>query len=579
MATDLVQLNPTVKNLAWLNSPVIRDHFPFPGIRPAQDVALDEITRAYAEHKKFVIIEAPTGSGKSGIAMAAASWAKTLQVDHPLTQPGAYILSPQKTLTAQYMKDFEINGLLELKGKANYWCTTHDTDCDSAAIINNASKEGDNRSCCMDCPYKIAKKRFIDNPIGVTNFAFYLNETQYAGQLKNRKMLILDEGHNTESQVLGFADTVISRYKTEELGLGRIPTFKPGENLKCKKWLSETFIPTAQQHMTDLTNQIEMARIDSDISYLEGGKNREDLMKLIKKLDSWDKFICRLNRFMASDDMLNWLCFTTEENKRSGTKEELLIKPLTATMFADEILFDKAEMVVIMSATILDFNFFMRNLGINPADAICVRIDSDFPVENRPVYFQKIGSMAARVDKETGMRMRELTMPKMVLFVEKLLDKYSGKKGIIHTNSYEFAKQVIIHLRSTRHGYRVVTHTSDTGSREAAVLEHAEREDDTVLISPSSTEGLDLSEDLGRFCIIVKTPYAYMNEYVTARMKRDADWYTYNTLLAMVQATGRVVRSKSDKAHSWILDSDFEALFRRGGHMLPNWWTNALIFR
>jgi Rad3-related DNA helicase len=331
--------------------------------------------------------------------------------------------------------------------------------------------------------------------------------------------------------------------------------------------------------MTDLTNQIDMARIDSDISYLEGGKNREDLMKLIKKLDSWDKFICRLNRFMASDDMLNWLCFTTEENKRSGTKEELLIKPLTATMFADEILFDKAEMVVIMSATILDFNFFMRNLGINPADAICVRIDSDFPVENRPVYFQKIGSMAARVDKETGMRMRELTMPKMVLFVEKLLDKYSGKKGIIHTNSYEFAKQVIIHLRSTRHGYRVVTHTSDTGSREAAVLEHAEREDDTVLISPSCTEGLDLSEDLGRFCIIVKTPYAYMNEYVTARMKRDADWYTYNTLLAMVQATGRVVRSKSDKAHSWILDSDFEALLRRGGNMLPNWWLNALIVR
>jgi Rad3-related DNA helicase len=579
MATDLVQLNPTVKNLAWLNSPVIRDHFPFPGIRPAQDVALDEITRAYAEHKKFVIIEAPTGSGKSGIAMAAASWAKTLQVDHPLTQPGAYILSPQKTLTAQYMKDFEINGLLELKGKANYWCTTHDTDCDSAAIINNASKEGDNRSCCMDCPYKIAKKRFIDNPIGVTNFAFYLNETQYAGQLKNRKMLILDEGHNTESQVLGFADTVISRYKTEELGLGRIPTFKPGENLKCKKWLSETFIPTAQQHMTDLTNQIEMARIDSDISYLEGGKNREDLMKLIKKLDSWDKFICRLNRFMASDDMLNWLCFTTEENKRSGTKEELLIKPLTATMFADEILFDKAEMVVIMSATILDFNFFMRNLGINPADAICVRIDSDFPVENRPVYFQKIGSMAARVDKETGMRMRELTMPKMVLFVEKLLDKYSGKKGIIHTNSYEFAKQVIIHLRSTRHGYRVVTHTSDTGSREAAVLEHAEREDDTVLISPSMTEGLDLNEDLGRFCIVIKVPFLYIDPYVEARMKRDKDWYDYMTLLAIVQEFGRVVRSREDKAHGWLLDADFENLLRRSGRMLPRWWVNALIPR
>jgi Rad3-related DNA helicase len=248
-------------------------------------------------------------------------------------------------------------------------------------------------------------------------------------------------------------------------------------------------------------------------------------------------------------------------------------------MFADEILFDKAEMVVIMSATILDFNFFMRNLGINPADAICVRIDSDFPVENRPVYFQKIGSMAARVDKETGMRMRELTMPKMVLFVEKLLDKYSGKKGIIHTNSYEFAKQVIIHLRSTRHGYRVVTHTSDTGSREAAVLEHAEREDDTVLISPSMTEGLDLNEDLGRFCIVIKVPFLYIDPYVEARMKRDKDWYDYMTLLAIVQEFGRVVRSREDKAHGWLLDADFENLLRRSGRMLPRWWVNALIPR
>jgi ATP-dependent DNA helicase DinG len=579
MATSLIQIeekHPEVKNLVWLNSPILLDHFPFPGIRAAQEQILQAAERLVAENKKFLIVEAPTGVGKSGIAMALASWAKTLPLKNPLTQSGAYILSPQKTLTKQYMNDFEDNGLVELKGKSNYYCATHDTDCDSAAIINNSSKEGDNRSCCEQCPYKDAKKKFIDNPLGVTNFAFYLNETQYAGQLKNRKMLILDEGHNTESQILGFADTVIKRHRTEEIGLGRVPTFKPGENMKCKQWLQTTFVPTAQQFMTDLTNQIAEAKLND--------APREALMKLVKKLDSWDKFICRLNRFLNSDDLTNWLCFTTEPNR--GEEAELYIKPLTATMFADEILFNKAEIVVIMSATILDFGFFMRNLGINPQDAITLAVDCDFPIANRPVFVRPQGSMAASIDKESisedyprGRRKRDITMPKMLAFVEKIMDKYEGRKGIIHTHSYEFTKQIIAHLQDTKHAGRIVTHSGDVGSRDAAVVEHMTREDDTVLISPSMTEGLDLREDLGRFCVIIKVPYPYIDPYVDARMKRDSDWYAYCTLLTIVQSTGRVVRSKTDKAHCYILDSDFETLIRRAGRMLPRWWSSALMYK
>ena len=570
MASNLVQIEGSgVKNLAWHNSPVLTDHFPFPSIRPAQQRALEAIEKAQREGKKFVIIEAPTGAGKSGIAMAAASWAKTLPCNDPMTQPGAYILSPQKTLTAQYMKDFEVNGLLELKGKANYWCNTHETDCDSAAIINNASEAGDQRECCQNCPYKVAKKAFIENPIGVTNFAFYLNETQYAGQLKNRKMLILDEGHNTENQILGFADTEITRHRNDEVGLGRLPVFEPGENLKCKDWLATEFIPAAQQFMTLTENQIKEAKL--------AGAPREAILKLVKKLDGYDKFICRLNRFMNSDDLTNWLCYTEEENKFTGTKEAIIIKPLTATLFSEEILFRKAEMVVIMSATILNFKAFMRYLGINPADAVCVEMGSDFPVENRPVFFMPVGSMAARRDKETGKKMRELTMPDMLATVERLLTKYANKKGIIHTNSYDFANQIVNHMRRTAHGSRMLTHTGVPGSREACVQEHATSSEPTVIVTPSMTEGLDLKDDLGRFCIVIKVPFPYIDAYVSARMKRDPEWYNYVTLLAIVQEFGRVVRNRNDKAHGYMLDADFESLLRRAGGMLPDWWMDALI--
>src|SRR5438876_94209 len=82
----------------------IREYFPFSGtIRAAQVKALEAIERARDSGKKFVLLELPTGTGKSGVAIAAAQWASAWG-------NGAYILSPQKALTAQYMRDFGNEG-------------------------------------------------------------------------------------------------------------------------------------------------------------------------------------------------------------------------------------------------------------------------------------------------------------------------------------------------------------------------------------------------------------------------------------------------------------------------------------
>ena len=103
MTEQLVQIQDEVtrKSLNTQRSLNIRDHFPFPSVRPAQEQAFEAIDRAYAQNKKFIIIEAPTGSGKSGIAVAAGSFAKTQTAHSATFEPGAYILSPQKSLTAQ----------------------------------------------------------------------------------------------------------------------------------------------------------------------------------------------------------------------------------------------------------------------------------------------------------------------------------------------------------------------------------------------------------------------------------------------------------------------------------------------
>jgi ATP-dependent DNA helicase DinG len=224
-----------------------------------------------------------------------------------------------------------------------------------------------------------------------------------------------------------------------------------------------------------------------------------------------------------------------------------------------------------MSATILDFRTFMRNLGIDPAQANTLAVPSEFPLENRPIFYKPCGNM--------GYRTKEQAIPNVAAFILKLMQKYAGKKGIIHAQSYANMVYFKEFLTANGQGHRLVTHTNLPGSREDAVARHCSSADDTVILSPSMTEGLDLKEDLSRFQIIAKVPYPALDPYTKARMDRDPDWYQWQTALTMIQATGRSVRSKTDKAHTWILDEGFTKFIGQNESKLPKWWTDSIEFR
>jgi Rad3-related DNA helicase len=62
-------------------------------------------------------------------------------------------------------------------------------------------------------------------------------------------------------------------------------------------------------------------------------------------------------------------------------------------------------------------------------------------------------------------------------------------------------------------------------------------------------------------------------------MERDPAWYAWKTALALVQATGRSVRSEDDWAITVILDSAFEQFLIRNQDILPEWWKAAIEFK
>lgn len=561
--TDFEIEQSSDKNLATEKSLILRDHFPFPETRPTQDAAMKALEKWNPSPKKFFIYEGPTGSGKSGIDIAEASYAKTLP-GYGSFQQAAYILTPQKTLAEQYMHDFEQMGLVELKGRANYTCdkwtaVVGDTvDCEVGATMNESSKVENDR--CAYCPYRAAKERFIAAPLGTTNFAYYLNETSYAGELPKRNLLVLDEGHNTEDQILALTDTTITKKDCVRYGLDTLPVFDAGDNEAVLIWLDEKFMPAILMFHGNLGKKYAKA-------------TDEERAKIAKHIHGLERTMLRINRFRNALDQDEWFCWSdwrVDEHGRTTGTGDLYIKPMTARLFADELLFSKAQKILITSATILDFETFMRNLGIHPSTATTLAVASEFDIANRPIFFSPVGSMTYKhIDQ---------TLPKMAPAVEQLLNRYFKNKGIVHTHSYKINKFLTQYLSGTAHAHRIVTHDNTKGAREAALEKHLTSKEPTVLFTPSMSEGIDLNEDLSRFQIICKVPYPALDPYIRARMQRDPQWYAWRTSLALVQQSGRSIRSKTDKAHTHILDAEFANFMMKNNRRMPDYWVNSIIW-
>ena len=69
-------------------------------------------------------------------------------------------------------------------------------------------------------------------------------------------------------------------------------------------------------------------------------------------------------------------------------------------------------------------------------------------------------------------------------------------------------------------------------------------------------QGFDGKE--AAYCIVVKLPYLSLGDVRTAKkMKATPAWYSQQTGIALAQMCGRAVRSRTDKANTYIIDPSF----------------------
>src|SRR5690625_7243688 len=84
------------------------------------------------------------------------------------------------------------------------------------------------------------------------------------------------------------------------------------------------------------------------------------------------------------------------------------------------------------------------------------------------------------------------------------------------------------------------------------------------------TEGIDLADDLARWQVICRIPYANLGDaQVKARSEQDPSWYDWRTCLSVGQAHGRSVRARDGYAVTYLLDGELAGFLRRRRRRLP----------
>lgn len=507
--------------------------FPFPTYRPGQAEALERARDAFMEGKRFVVIEAPTGAGKSAIAVSLAREARS-----------AFVLTNQKILQDQYVKDFP--DLALLKGRANYDCLVAPTHAGAAPCI-----VGQRFPACDDCPYFTAKDVAMAADVAILNYAYYLAELNYSGGFSPRDLLVLDEAHNAEGALMSFVQVVISEGALLRAGLARALPPDLGDELAFE--FAELLLPELRRRASELERDLLQV------------SNEEAAVQQLRVKQWLDGQCERLTLLLDSHDAgeVDWVV----ERRHGPDGASLVFKPVEVAALAEAYLFGHARRVLMLSATILDAPTFLRSLGVEPEDAEIISVPSSFPPENRPLVVKPTARLTRHyLDRD---------LPVLARAVNDLALRHEDEKGVVHAHSYKIAAFIAKHL-SPEVGWRVVTHESAAG-RDAALSRHLNSPDPTILLTPSMTEGIDLAEDLARWQVLCKVPYPYIGDkQVAARMERDREWYDWRTTLSVVQAYGRSVRSDTDSAVTYLLDADFPNFLRRQARRLPSWFVEAL---
>lgn len=523
---------------------------------------IKSIEQAFDDGYKFVVCSAPTGSGKSFISKTLGNDSKEPSEDYrdlvnsyqiykhnnvggyqneaEDEKPfGAFALTITKALQDQYKELFDDVDVL--KGKSNYQCS-YDTNftVESAPCVHIKSLKED---CWKknSCPYYNARNKALVSKFATLNYNMFF---ALPAHVKRKQYLICDEASELEDQLVKeFSCQVNFDFLKKSMVIIR-PFPSDTDYGKVGKWVN-TLCQDIEERVEELRDKITNKSAKRTPAALNEHKNEVILLlnihsKLRAIVDTWHDSEYLFERVAKG---INFMPLKVDKLSR--------------------YLFEYADKVILMSATIIDPANFCKTLGIDKFKYI--EAESTFDPKKAPIY--------ANTKIKLNYNNMQANLPKIAEQVRQICEHHANDKGLIHTQTNTITKYLQDNVRCSRILYR------EPGVRNEEILDkHFNSDKPTIMASPSMSHGVDLKDDLARFQIIIKAPYLPTNDKRVERMmKVDFNWYTNKMLSSLIQACGRGVRSNKDHCVTYILDAAIVENIVKYKHKIPKYFLDRFV--
>lgn len=468
--------------------------------------------------KRHTVVSAPTGWGKSAavVGAALASGKRTC------------IVTSTRGLADQYNTDFSECGLVDIRGLANYECSLKpDYTC----------QEGKAVRCpywgTIQCPYSQTEMRAATSRLLITNYAKWTSFRKNQSCLDNIEMLILDEAHESPEALASAMEVVLHYKEMEDISVPFLNGVESQEMWNWKEWAK------AARNVCE-NEAIEAKRkLDSPNLKLAWIRRYNHLKNLLERLAT-----------IALANSRDWICEETKEGWR--------FDPIRPARYAEGKLFCRVPRVIAVSATVRPKTMFM--LGVQRERFDFHEYPSDFDASRCPVYH--IPTM--RMDH------RQENFQPLYLRIDQIMGSRTDRKGLIQTVSWKQggASTEEIHRHCRFSNYML---SNEQGKPASSYIEEFKKAPPPyVMISPSISTGYDFANDSAEYQILVKIPFQDgRSKIVKARQEDDRDYGPYNTMQSLVQRVGRIMRSKSDRGESILVDDHAQWFVKKYGHFAP----------
>lgn len=503
--------------------------------RPTQVDAFSRIEAWMAGEADNFAVEAPTGTGKTGLALGHG-------YDRSISQGERTVICvatvhEQRQYTAAFRNPEAIPPwFASLSGRGRYICS----------ITGKSEADSDPADDHRGCEYFQALIRAQQSEVLVVNYALARIGFMRGGDLFGAGWgtgvpfanMILDECHDIHSIMedwFGFkmSDTDWKSYVWSEFG-----DFTPKFDFWKKYALSAELV----DDIKGVDERLEAAE------FLHYDNPTPDSRKEIKNLIRVQHNLSNLRVCVEREDVF------TGEDRRVG-----LIPPFPPVSDASRF-YGNASRRLFMSGTILSSESgFRRGVGVFDCDVS--RMDNPFPPKNSPLYFIKGPSLAYKTRKPIQQVYRHgwgeipnyvpvsTNTPEAIRILDAILDRNPGRV-MVHAHSNLNAKTI---GQFSDHRDRMLVH--DSTDWDGMFKEYC-RTPGAVLVAAGRTEAVDLPGDLCTCVVMYKLPFSPFSEVEKKRAEISPSYYTASMLQTIRQARGRGVRSVRDECPCYVIESN-----------------------